>query len=123
MEGKSRILIVDDESQFTELLKLNLEENTGYEIFTANSGKSAIEIVERHKPDLVLLDIMMPDMDGLECLKRIKSMAPNLPVTMVTAVWDKEVGKQAFQAGAYDYITKPVNEEYLKMALLVKLFR
>jgi CheY-like chemotaxis protein len=123
VEGKSRILIVDDESQFTELLKLNLEENTGYEIFTANSGKSAIEIVERHKPDLVLLDIMMPDMDGLECLKRIKSMAPNLPVTMVTAVWDKEVGKQAFQAGAYDYITKPVNEEYLKMALLVKLFR
>ena len=123
MKKKSQILIVDDEIQFSKLLKLHLEENTEYEIFTANSGQAAIEFVERHKPDLVLLDIIMPDMNGLECLKRIKSIAPELPVTMVTAVWDEETGKRALQAGAYDYITKPIHAGYLKMALQVKLFR
>jgi len=120
---KSQILIVDDEILFSKLLKLHLEENSGYEIFLANNGKTAIEFVERNKPDLVLLDIIMPDMNGLECLKRIKAMAPNLPVTMITAVWDEETGKRALQAGAYDYITKPVNAEYLKMALQVKLYQ
>jgi len=123
MDKKSRILIVDDEEQFAHLLKLNLEEHGDYEIFTANSGGAAIEFVRGRQPDLVLLDIMMPDMDGLKCLKQIKSIAPDLPVTMVTAVWDEETGKKALQAGAYDYITKPVDSKYLKMALLVKLFR
>lgn len=121
MRKKSKILIVDDEAQLTKLLKFYLEEHTDYEIFTANSGNAALEIVARHKPDLVLLDIIMPDMNGLECLKRIKSIAPDLPVTMVTAVWDGEMGKLALQAGAFDYITKPVDLNYLKTALHVKL--
>jgi len=122
MSEKSRILIVDDEIPFSKLLKLHLEGNAHYDIFTANSGQAALEFVERHKPDLVLLDIIMPDMNGLECLKRIKAMAPELPVTMVTAIWDEETGKRALQAGAYDYITKPVNLEYLDMALVAKCF-
>jgi len=120
---KSHILIVDDEILFSKLLKLHLEENEGYEISLVNSGKAAVEFVERRKPDLVLLDIIMPDMNGLECLKRLKVLEPDLPVTMITAVWDDETGKRALQAGAYDYITKPVNAEYLKMALQVKLCR
>jgi CheY-like chemotaxis protein len=123
MERKSRILIVDDEENFAKLLKLNLENNGNYDILTARSGEAAIEAVKQHKPDLVLLDIMMPGMGGLQCLKQIKAMAPELPVTMVTAVWDEETGKKALQAGAYDYITKPVDQQYLKKALLVKLFR
>ncbi|MBI3621841.1 MAG: response regulator [Nitrospirae bacterium] len=123
MRTKSKILIVDDEAQLAKLFKFYLEKNTDYEIFTANSGKAAIEMVTQHKPDLVLLDIMMPDMNGLECLKRIKSIAPALPVTMVTALWEEETGQRALQAGAYDYITKPVDLNYLKMALQVKVFQ
>ncbi|HUJ79232.1 MAG TPA: response regulator [Nitrospiria bacterium] len=121
MGKKSQILIVDDEILFSKLLKLHLEENPEYEIYLANNGKTAIEFVKQNKPDLVLLDIIMPDMNGLECLRQIKALSPNLPVTMITAVYDEETGRRAFHAGAYDYITKPVDAEYLKMALQVKL--
>jgi CheY-like chemotaxis protein len=118
-----RILIVDDETLYARLLKSSLEENTGYEIFIAGGGNEALELMEQHKPDLVLLDILMPDMNGLECLKRIKSIAPDVPVSMLTSVRDDEIGKQALQAGAFDYVTKPIDENYLKMVLQVKLFR
>ena len=120
--GKQRILIIDDEEGFCKLLKLNLEENEEYEGMMATSGEEAIELVKKHKPDLVLLDIRMPGMNGLECLKRIKSIAPDIPVAMVTAIWDAQEGRRALEAGAYDYITKPVDFEYLKTALFVKLF-
>jgi len=120
---KSKILIVDDEIQLTTLFKFYLEEHTDYEIFTANSGNAALKLVEQHRPDLVLLDIIMPDMNGLECLKRIKLIAPALPVSMVTAIWEAETEQRAMQAGAYDYVLKPVDINYLKMALQVKLFQ
>ena len=64
---------------------------------------------------------MMPGMDGLETLKRIKATAPDLPVAMVTAVYDDAEAKRCFEAGAYDYITKPVDFEYLMTGLLVTL--
>jgi len=120
--GKKKILIVDDEESFCELLKLNLEDNKNYEGLIATSGEEAIELVKQHKPDVVLLDILMPDMGGLECLKRIKALAPDLPVAMVTAVWDAEEGKRALREGAYEYITKPIDLEYLKTAIFLKLF-
>ena len=65
---------------------------------------------------------MMPDMDGFETLKKIKVIDPDIPVAMVTAIWDNDEAKKAFEAGAYKYITKPVDMEYLKTAVLIKLF-
>lgn len=78
-------------------------------------------MVKTHSPDLVLLDIMMPSMDGIETLKQIKETAPELPVAMVTAVWKEEEARRCFEAGAYEHITKPVDFDYLNNALLLKL--
>lgn len=117
-----KILLIDDEEDFSTLLKLNIDRTTTYEAVVANSGEAGLALVRAHKPDLVLLDIMMPGMDGLETLERIKTIAPDLPVAMVTAVYHEQEANRCFEAGAYDYIQKPVDFEYLKTALLVKLF-
>jgi DNA-binding response OmpR family regulator len=120
--SKKKILIIDDEEDFGMLLKLNINKTTNYDALVANSGEAGLELVQRHTPDLVLLDIMMPGIDGIETLKRIKAIAPDLPVAMVTAVYSEEEAKRCFEWGAYEYITKPVDFEYLETALLVKLF-
>jgi len=120
METK-KILIVDDKEQYCQMLKANLEENQYYKGLIATSGKQALALVRQQQPDMVLLDILMPGMDGIECLKQIKAIAPDLPVVMVTAVCEAEEGRRAFQAGAYEYITKPVDFHYLETALFLKL--
>ncbi len=120
--SKKKILLIDDEEDFSTLLKLNIDKATEYEVLVANSGEAGLELVKKHRPDLVLLDIMMPGMDGMETLEKIKATTPDLPVAMVTAVYKEEEAKRCFDAGASDYITKPVDFEHLKTALLVKLF-
>lgn len=120
--SKKRILIIDDEEDCCTMLKFNIEAATEYEALTATSGEAGLELIKTHKPDLVLLDIMMPGMDGIETLTRIKAAAPDLPVAMVTAVYKEAEAKKCFDRGAYEYITKPVDFEYLNTALLVKLF-
>lgn len=120
--SKKKIVIIDDEEDFGMLLKLNIDKSTNYEALVANSGEAGLELVQKHRPHLVLLDIMMPGIDGIETLKCIKAIAPDLPVAMVTAVYREEEAKRCFDAGAYEYITKPVDFDYLETALLVKLF-
>lgn len=118
---KKAVLVVDDDPKSLKLLAVKLTQE-GYRVITASSGEDALVALKLERPGLVLLDIMMPQMDGIETLKRIKSLKPDIPVAMVTAVWDNEEGKRAFEAGAYEYITKPIDMEYLKMAVLIKLF-
>lgn len=120
--SKKKILIIDDEEDFCSLLKLNIDEITEYEALVATSGEAGLDLIQTEKPDLVLLDIMMPGMDGMETLERIKAAAPDLPVAMLTAVYAEEEANRCFEAGAYDYIAKPVDFEYLKTVVLVKLF-
>ena len=117
---KKAILVVDDNPNNLELLAVKLTQ-IGYRVITAQSGKDALELISQKKPGLVLLDIMMPEMDGIETLKRIKAFDPNIPVAMVTAVWDKDEAKKTFEMGAYEYITKPIDMEYLKRTVLAKL--
>ena len=102
---KKKILIVDDEKMITNLLTHNLTKE-GYNVVEANDGLEAIEMAQNEKPDLMLLDIMLPKVDGLTVCKRVKNMM-NIPILMVTAK-DEELDKiVGLELGADDYITKP----------------
>ncbi len=118
---KKAVLIVDDDPKHLKLLALKLTDE-GYRVITVQNGLDALETIKIEKPGLVLLDILMPDMNGFETLKRIKQAEPDIPVAMVTSVWDNDEANKAFDAGAYEYITKPVDIEHLKLAVLIKLF-
>jgi CheY-like chemotaxis protein len=115
-----KILCVDDEPINLAIIEFNLMTH-GYEVFKASDGLSALRMVKDIKPQLVLLDIMMPGMDGIETLKEIKKIDPDLPVIMVTGVMDEEIARNAVRAGAYDYVTKPIDFDYLNTTILIKL--
>lgn len=105
-KGKARILIVDDEIAIVRALRHGLLAN-GYEVFTAANGEKALEALEQHRPDLILLDLNLPGIDGLEVCKRIRAHS-NLPPIIVISVKDAEPDKVlALDLGADDYIAKP----------------
>ena len=102
---KKTILVVDDEKAIINLLRINLEKE-GYSVIEANDGLEAIDIATNQKPDLILLDVMIPKLDGLSVCKRIKNMM-NVPIIIVSAK-DEELDKiVGLELGADDYITKP----------------
>jgi two-component system cell cycle response regulator len=105
-----RILVVDDHEDNVELLRARLEAR-GYDVEGANDGQAALDAVERKCPDLILLDVMMPKMDGMEVVRRLKSnkALPFIPVIMQTALDSTENKVEGLDAGADDYITKPIN--------------
>ena len=107
------ILVVDDEKEICTILSDNLSRE-GYRVFTAYNGKTALELVRKEKPDLVLLDIKMPEMDGIEVLRRIKKMKKKIVVIMLTAYGTLETARKAMKLGAYEYITKPFDLFLLK---------
>lgn len=115
-----RILVVDDEPGVCEYLREFLEAK-GYAVTTASSGAEALTAVENERPHLVLLDIVMPGMNGLEALQRILEIDPTIGVIMLSAVDDYKVVKKAIGKGAYDYITKPINLDYLELSILTRL--
>lgn len=102
------ILIVDDEKDIRSALAGILEDE-GYQIMTASCGEEAIEIVRQELPDLALLDIWMPGMDGLETLERLKTTFPNLTVIMISGHGTIETAVKATKLGAYDFIEKPLS--------------
>ncbi len=107
----ARILIVDD-SQFMRSILKNLLTPKGHEVVgEASNGREAIEKYKKLRPDLVLLDIVMPDMDGLETLKEIKKIDPNAKVIMCTALGQQKIVIDALKAGARGYIVKPFKAE------------
>ncbi|MFH1347866.1 MAG: sigma-54 dependent transcriptional regulator [Candidatus Margulisiibacteriota bacterium] len=109
---KANILVVDDEKSMRESMSMLLRED--YNIKLAKSGKEAIEIVKRHPIDLVLLDIRLPEIDGIEVLKIIKGHDDSIEVIMVTAVIMVKKAVEAIRIGAYDYITKPFDIDALQ---------
>ena len=108
-----KLLVVDDEVEICEFLKSFFEERD-FEVRTAVSGKDAINVIEGIKPQLVLLDIHMPGMDGMSVLKTIKEQFPHTKVIMVTAIETQDKIEQAMRLGADNYITKPLSLEYLE---------
>jgi len=107
-----KILVVDDEEQICELLDKFLSQE-GYQVITAATGEEALEKLEEESPQLVLLDIRMPGMGGIECLRKIKEKDEKIGVIMTTAVGDTDTIKEAISLGVNDYILKPIDLDYL----------
>src|SRR6056297_2375748 len=112
-----QILIVDDEPDMLELLKRSLEPDLNSRLSTAASAKSALQILSEKHVDLALIDIKMPEMDGLELLELVKRKWPDLTVVMMTAYGTIETAVYAMKQGAYDFITKPFDHEALLLRL------
>lgn len=118
------ILVVDDEPDILNLLDYNLKK-AGFKVLQAKDGPEAIELAVKKKPSLVLLDIMLPDMDGTEVLKRLKSdpLAKHIPVIMLTAKGEEVDRVVGFELGAEDYITKPFSPRELVLRVKAVLKR
>ncbi|HEX5132255.1 MAG TPA: sigma-54 dependent transcriptional regulator [Candidatus Krumholzibacteria bacterium] len=113
---KSVILLVDDQDTIRFFLEKTLKQE-GYEAVTARTGAEALEKVRSVVPDLVLLDLKLPDIDGLEVLRRIKEIFPEIGVVMITAFGDIETAVSAMKNGAYDFVSKPINLEQLLLVI------
>ena len=116
----ARILIVDDEQGLIDFLAEEFKER-GLDVDTALNGLEAVESVMAKSPDIVLLDVRMPGMDGIEALKKIKDINPALKVVMMTALQDEKIMEQARALGAIDYIKKPVSLAYLDTVIMGKI--
>ena len=109
----NKMLIVDDEIEICEFLK-SFFEDRNFKVAVASNGTQALEQMAVFHPEIVLLDIQMPGMDGLQTLKKIKEIYPRVKVIMVTAVETQEKIEEAMRLGADNYITKPLSLEYLE---------
>jgi two-component system, OmpR family, alkaline phosphatase synthesis response regulator PhoP len=112
--SKQKVLLVDDEQDILDLIGFNLEKE-GYEVFTANNGKSGLEIARKELPELILLDVMMPGMDGMETCREIRDdqRLKNVIVAFLTARNEDYSQIAGFDAGADDYIAKPIKPRVL----------
>ena len=111
-----KILIVDDEQNVCEFLGEFLQDK-GYLVIKARSGSKALRYLEKNNPDLVLLDILMHGMSGLEVLKRIRKLYPDLPVIILTGVKDKQVVDDIINIGPVDFIPKPIDLDVLEKCI------
>ncbi|MBI4368291.1 MAG: response regulator [Candidatus Omnitrophica bacterium] len=108
-----KLLIVDDEVEICDFLKSFFEERN-YEVKAASSGQAALAAVEHFKPQVILLDIKMPVMDGIQVLGEVKKKYPRIKVIMVTALETRDKIEECLRLGADNYITKPLSLEYLE---------
>ena len=116
-----KILVVDDERTLVKGIKFNLE-NEGYQVETAYDGAAAVELARNEKFDLLILDVMMPEVDGLEACMRIREFS-NVPIIMLTAKSEDADKLMGFECGADDYLTKPFNILELKARVRALLRR
>ena len=123
-ETPARILVVDDEKNILDIIRFNLEVE-GYEVFTALEGEEALRLAQEIKPDLILCDIMMPEMDGLEVCRRLKAdgRTNQVPVVMLSAKTQPQDKVASIEAGADDFITKPFDFSDLVARIIVNLIR
>lgn len=119
-EPLGKILVVDDEREICDVLG-DFFEGKGYEVVKALTGLEALQRFERERPDLVLLDIKMPVMDGVEVFRRLREIDPSVGVIMVTANEDVELARQLLEQGAFDYVAKPFDFDYLDRAVVARM--
>lgn len=118
--GANKILVVDDESSFCDVMRDFLA-GKGYRVDVATNGDQAVETYMEEKADVVLLDVRMPGKNGLETLRELKAIDPDVNAIMITAVLDRELYRLVMAEGALDYITKPLNFERLDLAIRTRL--
>ena len=116
MEEKIKVLVVDDEFIMRESLRDWLKE-AGHEVFTAENGTEALEIIRREKPGVAIIDLVLPGIDGVEVMKRAKQIMPGLNVIIITAFSSLPTAINAIKEGAYDYIEKPFSPEKLELLI------
>jgi DNA-binding NtrC family response regulator len=116
MTKRGTILVIDDEPAIVELFTEYLGEQ-GFDVIAASGGEEGLARLAADRPDIVLLDMRMPEMDGLETLKRIRGVNMRIPVLMISANDDVAAAKEAISLGAFDYTLKPVDFDYLSRAL------
>ncbi len=116
----AKILVVDDEVQAVNFLKEELK-RWDHHVITARNGPEALALIDTEQPNLMLMDIRMPGQNGIEVLREAKAKDPELSVIMVTAVTEKNIAKAALESGADDYVTKPIDLDYLQTTILVEL--
>jgi two-component system response regulator (stage 0 sporulation protein F) len=119
-EGLGRILIVDDEKPVLDVLSEYFLAQ-GYAVHTAVNGSEALVAVQQQRPDLVLLDVRMPEIDGVEVLRRLRRIDDSLAVIMVTANEDLDLARETLKIGAFDYVSKPFDFRYLDRAVAAGL--
>jgi two-component system response regulator (stage 0 sporulation protein F) len=115
-----KVLIVDDQNGIRVLL-MEVFSSEGYQTFQASNGKMALEIVRSESPDLVLLDMKIPGMDGLEILKRVKEINRDIKVIMMTAYGELDMIKEATELGALMHFTKPFDIDEMRMVVNMQL--
>lgn len=119
-----QILVVEDDKNTARLMQAVLK-HAGYEVFTAGDGAEALELIDRQHIDLIVLDVMMPKMDGYEFTEQLRGCGDNTPILMVTAKQLPEEKCRGFLVGTDDYMVKPVNEEemLLRIKALLRRYR
>lgn len=113
MSNKKKIVLAEDNSTLSMLLKFRLEKE-GYDLVIAKDGKEALELIEQHKPDMILTDIMMPFITGLEVISHVRNkLNMKIPVIVFSAVGQEEMVLKAFNLGADDFMSKPFSPNEL----------
>ncbi len=115
-----RVLIVDDEPDAVEALQAFLTAK-GYEVLAASNGEDTLRRVKEDRPHLILLDTRMPKMNGLDVLRQVRQIDHEVGVIMIAGDNEEETGRQALKLGAFDYITRPLDFEYLERSLWYKI--
>ncbi|HLP48011.1 MAG TPA: sigma-54 dependent transcriptional regulator, partial [Candidatus Kapabacteria bacterium] len=115
-QGQLKILVIDDDPSIRNMLAIVLKK-TGYDVTCTDSGKTSLEKLKKESFDLIISDIKMPDINGIDLLKKIKSITPEIPVIMITAYASANDAVEAMKLGAEDYVTKPFNLDELKIII------
>jgi len=114
---KSTVLVVDDDKNICKMIEIQLRKEKIYTIETASNGEACLKSIRESVPDLVLMDIQMPGIDGIETLKRIRDIEPLIPVVMMSAHGTIEKAVESMKLGAYDFITKPFASDRLSITV------
>ena len=121
MEEKKSVLIVEDEKMIVDLLRFNLAQE--YEVLTAYDGETGLSLAQERRPDLILLDVMLPKMDGFEVCRLLRAQGDHVPVIILTAREEEDDKVKGLELGADDYITKPFSMRELKARVKANIRR